>query len=105
MYKNVLIKQAPRAARIRPVKGSSKTIHSHIITKQQGSSIHWQNIVNNFDHTMGILSENHVSRSSLFHLFDLELLYMNKMIIHVNESVSRLHRPSQEEFSARFSHS
>ncbi|XP_051143772.1 myosin-12-like isoform X2 [Andrographis paniculata] len=52
--------QAPRAARIRPVKGSSKNIHSHIISKQQSSSIHWQNIVHSLDHTMAILSENYV---------------------------------------------
>ncbi|THF98807.1 hypothetical protein TEA_005055 [Camellia sinensis var. sinensis] len=46
--------------RARAIRGSSKNIHSSIVAKQQASSIHWQSIVNNLDHTLSILSENHV---------------------------------------------
>ncbi|KAL8500655.1 hypothetical protein ACS0TY_020292 [Phlomoides rotata] len=74
--------QAPRAARIRPVKGSSKTIHSHIITKQQGSSIHWQNIVNSFDHTMGILSENHVPSTIARRIFSQVYSFINVQLFN-----------------------
>ncbi|CAK9144802.1 unnamed protein product [Ilex paraguariensis] len=52
--------QAPRSARVRQIRGSSKSIHSNIVAKQQASSIHWQSIVNSLDHTLGILSENYV---------------------------------------------
>ncbi|KAM7476630.1 hypothetical protein LguiB_023873 [Lonicera macranthoides] len=52
--------QAPRSTRGRSIRGSSKNIHSNIIAKQQLSSIHWQSIVNNLDHTLTILSENYV---------------------------------------------
>ncbi|CAL5380751.1 unnamed protein product [Camellia sinensis] len=52
--------QAPRMTRARAIRGSSKNIHSSIVAKQQASSIHWQSIVNNLDHTLSILSENHV---------------------------------------------
>ncbi|KAK4488660.1 hypothetical protein RD792_004431 [Penstemon davidsonii] len=59
--------QAPRATRIRPVKGSSKNIHTHIIAKQQASSIHWQSIIHSLDHTMEILSENFAGLQELQH--------------------------------------
>ncbi|KZV31159.1 myosin-12 [Dorcoceras hygrometricum] len=59
LFLNLCI-QAPRAARIKPVRGSSKGIHSEIITKQQGLSLHWQNIVHSLDRTNRVLSENNV---------------------------------------------
>ncbi|KAG8391355.1 hypothetical protein BUALT_Bualt01G0179200 [Buddleja alternifolia] len=74
--------QAPRAARIRPVKGSSKNIHSHIITKQQGSSIHWQNIVHSLDHTMGILSENFVSSTITRKIFSQVFSFINVQLFN-----------------------
>ncbi|GAV69100.1 Myosin_head domain-containing protein/IQ domain-containing protein/DIL domain-containing protein/Myosin_N domain-containing protein [Cephalotus follicularis] len=52
--------QAPRSTRARSKRGSSKSIHSNIVAKQQASNIHWQSIVNSVDHTLGILSENYV---------------------------------------------
>lgn len=53
--------QAPRSTRIRSIRGSSRTIHSNIVAKQQASNIHWQSIVKSMDHTLKILSENYVS--------------------------------------------
>ncbi|XAR63368.1 Myosin ATPase [Bertholletia excelsa] len=52
--------QAPRTTRVRAIRGSSRSIHSTIVAKQQASSIHWQSIVNNLEHTLSILSENRV---------------------------------------------
>ncbi|KAL0425524.1 UNVERIFIED_CONTAM: Myosin-12 [Sesamum radiatum] len=74
--------QAPRAARIRPVKGSSKNIHSHIITKQQGSSIHWQNIVQSLDQTMGILSENYVPSTITRKIFSQVFSFINVQLFN-----------------------
>ncbi|KAL5714516.1 hypothetical protein ACHQM5_016465 [Ranunculus cassubicifolius] len=37
--------QAPRSARVRLIKGSTRNMHSSIVAKQQASSIHWQSIV------------------------------------------------------------
>ncbi|XP_017226579.1 myosin-12 isoform X2 [Daucus carota subsp. sativus] len=53
--------QAPRSTRIRSIRGSSRTIHSNIVAKQQASNIHWQSIVKSMDSTLKILSENYVS--------------------------------------------
>lgn len=53
--------QAPRSTRTRSIRGSSRTIHSNIVAKQQASNIHWQSIVKSMDHTLKILSENYVS--------------------------------------------
>ncbi|KAK2645086.1 hypothetical protein Ddye_020281 [Dipteronia dyeriana] len=53
--------QAPRSVRVRSIRGSSKSIHSNIVAKQQASNIYGQSIVNKLDHTLNILSTNHVS--------------------------------------------
>ncbi|VVA20335.1 PREDICTED: myosin-17 [Prunus dulcis] len=53
--------QAPRSARGRSIRGSSKTIHSNIRARQQASNMHWQSTVNKLDQTLGILSVNNVS--------------------------------------------
>ncbi|XP_057807584.1 myosin-12 isoform X2 [Salvia miltiorrhiza] len=73
--------QAPRAARIRPVKGPSKTIHSHIM-KQQSSSIHWQNIIQCFDHTMRILSENYVAPTITKKIFSQVFSFINVQLFN-----------------------
>ncbi|XP_019055618.1 PREDICTED: myosin-12-like isoform X2 [Nelumbo nucifera] len=52
--------QAPRSARARSVRGSSKNIHSNMVAKQQASSIHWQSIVGCLDRTLGIMCNNYV---------------------------------------------
>ncbi|GFQ02300.1 myosin-12 [Phtheirospermum japonicum] len=74
--------QAPRAARIRPAKGSAKNIHSHIITKQQGSSMHWQNIVHSLDHTMGILSEYYVPSTTTRKIFSQVFSFINVQLFN-----------------------
>ncbi|XP_073274635.1 myosin-12 isoform X2 [Primulina huaijiensis] len=74
--------QAPRAARIRPVRGSSKGIHSQIITKQQGSSIHWQNIVHSLDQTNGVLSENYVSSTLKRKVFSQVFSFINVQLFN-----------------------
>ncbi|XP_022859055.1 myosin-12-like isoform X1 [Olea europaea var. sylvestris] len=74
--------QAPRAARIRPLRGSSKNIHSHIILKQQGSSIHWKNIVNSLDHAMGILSENYVPSTITRKIFSQVFSFINVQLFN-----------------------
>eukprot|EP00257_Ricinus_communis_P024459 XP_025011873.1 myosin-12 isoform X1 [Ricinus communis] len=52
--------QAPRSMRARAIRGSSRNIHSNIVTRQQASNIHWQSIVNNLESTLSIMSENNV---------------------------------------------
>ncbi|WCJ20549.1 myosin-like protein XIF [Euphorbia peplus] len=52
--------QAPRPMRVRPVRGSSKNMHSNIVARQQASNIHWQSIVNKLDGILSIMSENNV---------------------------------------------
>ncbi|XP_075500978.1 myosin-12 [Primulina tabacum] len=74
--------QAPRAARIRSVRGSSKGIHSQIITKQQGSSIHWQNIVHSLDQTNGVLSENYVSSTFKRKAFSQVFSFINVQLFN-----------------------
>ncbi|XP_042027430.1 myosin-12-like [Salvia splendens] len=73
--------QAPRVARIRPVKGSSKTIHSHNM-KQQSSSLHWQTIVHCFDHTMKILSENYVAPTITRKIFSQVFSFINVQLFN-----------------------
>ncbi|KAL2478562.1 Myosin-12 [Forsythia ovata] len=74
--------QAPRASRIRPVRGSSKNIHSHFILKQQASSIHWKNIVNSLDHAMGILSENYVPSTITRKIFGQVFSFINVQLFN-----------------------
>nr|GEW01257.1 myosin-12-like isoform X1 [Tanacetum cinerariifolium] len=52
--------QAPKSTRVRSIRGASENTLSNIVAKQQASSIHWQGIVNCLDHTLEIMSENHV---------------------------------------------
>ncbi|XP_043691313.1 myosin-12 isoform X2 [Telopea speciosissima] len=52
--------QAPRSARARSIRGSSKNTQSNIVAKQQASSIHWQSIVGSLDHALATMCENYV---------------------------------------------
>ncbi|KAF9609184.1 hypothetical protein IFM89_013574 [Coptis chinensis] len=52
--------QAPRSARVRSIRGSTKNMHLSIVAKQQASSIHWQSIVQSMGNTMHVMCENHV---------------------------------------------
>lgn len=74
--------QAPRAVRIRPVKGHSRNIHSHNMMKQQGSSVHWQDIVHCLDHTMGILSENYVAPTITRKIFSQVFSFINVQLFN-----------------------
>ncbi|XP_031126297.1 myosin-12 isoform X2 [Ipomoea triloba] len=73
---------APRSARIRPLRGSSKSIHSSMIAKQQASSIHWQNIVKSLDHTLSILSENYVPSTISRKIFSQVFSYINVQLFN-----------------------
>ncbi|KAK3025057.1 hypothetical protein RJ639_044808, partial [Escallonia herrerae] len=74
--------QAPRSTRVRSIRGSSKNIHSNIVAKQQASSIHWQSIVNNLDHTLSILSENHVSSIITRKIFSQVFSFINVQLFN-----------------------
>ncbi|WMV10960.1 hypothetical protein MTR67_004345 [Solanum verrucosum] len=73
---------APRSARIKPLKGSSRSIHSNIIAKQQASSIHWQNIVNSLDNTLTILSENNVPSTITRKILSQVFSYINVQLFN-----------------------
>lgn len=74
--------QAPRTTRARAIRGSSKTIHSSIIAKQQASSIHWQSIANNLDITLSILSENHVPSIIIRKMFGQVFSFINVQLFN-----------------------
>lgn len=73
---------APRSARIKPLKGSSRSIHSNIIAKQQASSVHWQNIVNSLDNTLTILSENNVPSTITRKILSQVFSYINVQLFN-----------------------
>lgn len=52
--------QAPRSARGRPFRGSSKRMQSNIVAKQHTSNACWQSIVKKLDQYLSIISRNHV---------------------------------------------
>ncbi|KAL6005214.1 hypothetical protein ACLOJK_005776 [Asimina triloba] len=47
--------QAPRSARVRSIRGSSKSIHSNVVARQ-ASSAHWQSIIQTLERTLGVPS-------------------------------------------------
>lgn len=54
--------QAPRTARPRSMRGSSKAVHSNLAAKQM-AAVHWQSIVEHLDSTLSTLCENYVSQN------------------------------------------
>lgn len=74
--------QAPRTTRIRTIRGSSKKIHANIAAKQQALNIHWQNIVSNFDHTLSILTENHVPNIIIKKVFGQVFSFINVQLFN-----------------------
>ncbi|XP_047338163.1 myosin-12 isoform X2 [Impatiens glandulifera] len=74
--------QAPRTTRARSIRGSSKTIHSNILAKQQASSIHWQSIVNNLDNMLNILSQNHVPSIVIRKMFAQVFSFINVQLFN-----------------------
>ncbi|KAI9169656.1 hypothetical protein LWI28_015635 [Acer negundo] len=74
--------QAPRSARVRSIRGSSKSIHSNIVAKQQASNIYWQSIANKLDHTLNILSANHVPSMITSKMFSQVFSYINVQLFN-----------------------
>nr|DAD42073.1 TPA_asm: hypothetical protein HUJ06_000303 [Nelumbo nucifera] len=74
--------QAPRSARVRSVKGSSKNIHSNIVAKQQASSIHWQSIVGCLDHTLDIMCNNYVPSMIIRKTFSQVFSFINVQLFN-----------------------
>ncbi|KAL5549552.1 hypothetical protein UlMin_004783 [Ulmus minor] len=74
--------QAPRSVRPRSIRGSSKNIHSNLVAKQQASSLHWQNIVDKLDHTLGILSSNHVPAMITRKIFSQVFSFINVQLFN-----------------------
>ncbi|XP_062173899.1 myosin-12 isoform X2 [Alnus glutinosa] len=74
--------QAPRSARVRSTRGSSKSIHSNIVAKQQTSNIHWQSIVNKLDHTLGVMSGKHVPPMITRKIFSQVFSFINVQLFN-----------------------
>ncbi|XP_059449461.1 myosin-12 isoform X2 [Corylus avellana] len=74
--------QAPRSARVRSTRGSSKSIHSSIVAKQQTSNIHWQSIVNKLHHTLGVMSGNHVPPMITRKIFSQVFSFINVQLFN-----------------------
>uniref|UniRef100_A0A7N0ZY67 Myosin-12 n=1 Tax=Kalanchoe fedtschenkoi TaxID=63787 RepID=A0A7N0ZY67_KALFE len=74
--------QMPRSSRSRPIRGSSKTLHSSIAAKQHASTIHWQSIVNHLDNTLGILNENHVPAMITRNIFSQVFSFINVQLFN-----------------------
>lgn len=74
--------QAPRSARGRSIRGSSKTIHSNIRARQQASNMHWQSTVNKLDQALGILSVNHVSPMIARKIFSQVFSFINVQLFN-----------------------
>ncbi|KAG6789264.1 hypothetical protein POTOM_005355 [Populus tomentosa] len=74
--------QAPRSIGARSIGGSSKNIHSSIVAKQQSSNEHWQSIVNKLDHTLGIMSENHVPPVFMRKIFSQVFSFINVQLFN-----------------------
>ncbi|XP_030962700.1 myosin-12-like [Quercus lobata] len=74
--------QAPRSSRVRSIRGSSKSIHSNIVAKQQASNIHWQSIVNKLDHTLGLMSGNHVPSMITKKIFSQVFSFINVQLLN-----------------------
>ncbi|KAK1310202.1 hypothetical protein QJS10_CPA08g00148 [Acorus calamus] len=77
------LSQAPRSARVRSIRGSSKSIHSSLVAKQ-ASSIHWQNIVKSLDHIMDTLHENHVPSMITRKIFSQVFSFINVQLFNSN---------------------
>ncbi|OAY80483.1 Myosin-12 [Ananas comosus] len=73
--------QAPRSARARSVRGSSKSIHSNIVAKQ-ASSMHWQSIVKSLDRTFEILHDNYVPSIIIKKTFSQVFAYINLQLFN-----------------------
>lgn len=73
--------QAPRANRVRPSRGSLKSIHSNSLARQ-ASSLHWQNIVKCLDHTLETMKENYVAPVIIRKTFNQVFAYLNVQLFN-----------------------
>ncbi|XP_058085299.1 myosin-12-like isoform X2 [Magnolia sinica] len=73
--------QAPRSARVRSIRGSSKSIHSNVVAKQ-ASSIHWQSIVQSLDRTLGVMCENYVPSMIIRKTFSQVFSFINVQLFN-----------------------
>ncbi|KAK3149354.1 hypothetical protein QOZ80_3AG0216210 [Eleusine coracana subsp. coracana] len=73
--------QAPRAVRVRPSRGSLKSIHSNALSKQ-ASSVHWQSIVKCLDHTLETMNNNYVPPMIIRKTFSQVFAFMNVQLFN-----------------------
>ncbi|KAK8937305.1 hypothetical protein KSP39_PZI012267 [Platanthera zijinensis] len=73
--------QAPKSARTRSPRVSSKSMHSNIIAKQ-ASSIHWQSIVKSLDHFQTILCENYVHSMIIRKIYSQVFAFINVQLFN-----------------------
>ncbi|TVU45041.1 hypothetical protein EJB05_04510, partial [Eragrostis curvula] len=73
--------QAPRAIRVRPSRGSLKSIHSNALSRQ-ASSVHWQSIVKCLDHTLETMNNNYVPPMIIRKTFSQVFAFMNVQLFN-----------------------
>lgn len=73
--------QAPRAGRVRPSRGSLKSIHSSALSRQ-ASSVHWQNIVKCLNNTLETMNNNYVPPMIIRKTFGQVFAYMNVQLFN-----------------------
>ncbi|XP_009395668.2 myosin-12-like isoform X1 [Musa acuminata AAA Group] len=73
--------QAPRSARARSIRGSSKSILSGIVAKQ-ASSIHWQSIVKSMDCSLNTFCENYVPSMIIRKTFSQVFAFINVQLFN-----------------------
>ncbi|KAG2545907.1 hypothetical protein PVAP13_9KG467505 [Panicum virgatum] len=73
--------QAPRANRVRPSRGSLKSIHSNALSRQ-ASSVHWQSIVKCLDNTLETMKNNHVPPMIIKKTFSQVYAYLNVQLFN-----------------------
>ncbi|WVZ60536.1 hypothetical protein U9M48_010546 [Paspalum notatum var. saurae] len=73
--------QAPRANRVRPSRGSLKSIHSNTLSRQ-ASSAQWQSIVKCLDHTLETMKSNYVPPMIIRKTFSQVFAYLNVQLFN-----------------------
>ncbi|KAK9155072.1 hypothetical protein Sjap_002552 [Stephania japonica] len=74
--------QAPRSARARSIRGSSKSMHANIVAKQQASSIHWQSIVKSMNTTLDVLCRNYVPPVIIRKIYSQAFSFINVQLLN-----------------------
>ncbi|KAM0937131.1 putative myosin ATPase [Dioscorea sansibarensis] len=73
--------QAPKSARSRSLRGSSKNIHPNLVAKQ-ASSVHWQSIVKSLDSTLAIMCDNYVPAMITRKMFSQVFAFINVQLFN-----------------------